>query len=109
MIRFDVTVCTDIMSLFRGEFGDKEIREEIQQRLDEDEEIREFIREDLPDETLIGRFDRMSAEDIMRYVTFDKDDSELDYDEMYGYGSEDGAAIRLECIFDEEKALSAWR
>ncbi len=107
MIRFDVTVYTDIMSLFRGEFGDKEIREEIQQRFDEYDDLRELIREDLPDETLVGRFDRMSAEDIMRYVTWNRDDSELDYDEMYGYGSEDGAAIRLGCIFDEEKALSA--
>ena len=113
MIHFNITIFADVMAMFRGEFKDDYIRDEIVQRLSEDDEVRDEIDDAITEKyealgngEAIGKLFRMSREEFVRFIAFDKDDSELDYGETAANGyAPNVVAIRLGCDFDDEKAL----
>ena len=107
MVSFSITIFLDVMELFRGEVTDDSIREEIKQRLDDDEFVLSGLRDDIEDENaaMAKKFDKMSVDEIMKFVSWSREDSELNYDEMYESRTMSGVAISLGCTFDTDKAF----
>ncbi len=107
MVSFSITIFLDVMELFRVEVTDDSIREEIKQRLDDDEFVLSGLRDDIEDENaaMARKFDKMSVDEIMKFVSWSREDSELNYDEMYESRTMSGVAISLGCTFNTDKAF----
>ena len=108
MIHFEITIFVDVMAMFRGEFKDDYIRQEIVQSLSEDDDVRDEIDNAISDKygDEAHKLFCMSRGEFAKFVTFDKDDSEINYSETAENSyAPDVVAIRLGCGFDDEKAL----
>ncbi len=113
MIHFEITIFADVMAMFRGEFKDEYIRQEIAQRLSEDDATRDEIVDAICDkydspgnESIVEKLVGLDYGEFVKFVTFDKNDSEINYDETAENSyAPDVVAIRLGCDFHDEKAL----
>ena len=112
MIHFETIVLVDVMDMFRGELKDEYILSEIETNLSENDCVLDNVADAIRNKyeksgngCVAEKIYEMNAEEFVKFVSFNRDDSEIDYEETMDCDTPNVVAIRLGCEFDDEKAL----